>query len=111
MLTLALALTLHAAPAHLTIEVKPEGCVVKVDNKKRGTGKKPFTLKLKPGRHLIRVEYNGDATSEEIRLKAGEKKTWKWEFTGEAPKKPEPPSDEAAPPKEAPPQDEDQILP
>jgi hypothetical protein len=115
MLTLALALTLSAAPAQLTIEVAPEGCVVLVDGKKRGTGKKPFTVKLKPGKHLVRVEYKGDATSEELRLKAGEKKTWKWEFTGvDVPKKKElpaePPAEEAAPPaQEAPPPDE--ILP
>jgi hypothetical protein len=82
MLSLALALALAAAPAQLTIDVKPEGCVVKVDGKKAGTGAKPFTVKLKPGKHTIRVEFKGDATTEELVVKAGEKKTWKWEFTG-----------------------------
>ncbi|MCC6336119.1 MAG: PEGA domain-containing protein [Myxococcales bacterium] len=88
MLSLALALSLSAAPAQLTIEVKPEGCVVKVDGKKAGTGAKPFTLKLKAGKHVIRVEFKGDATTEEMVLKAGEKKTWKWEFTGHGPETP-----------------------
>ncbi|MEW6435411.1 MAG: PEGA domain-containing protein [Myxococcota bacterium] len=92
MLALTLSVLLSAAPAQLTIEVQPEGCVVKVDGKKAGTGAKPFTVKLKPGKHTIRVEYRGDATTEELALKAGEKKTWKWEFTGVSP---EPQKEEA----------------
>jgi len=97
MLSLTLALALSAAPAQLTIEVKPEGCVVKVDGKKAGTGAKPFTVKLKAGKHTIRVEYKGDATTEEVAVKAGEKKTWKWEFTGHGG---EAPSGESAAPAE-----------
>jgi hypothetical protein len=82
MLTLALAGFLTAAPAQLTIEVKPEDSVVKVDGKKVGTGHKNIVLKLSPGKHAIRVEHKGDATNDEVVLKAGEKKSWKWEFTG-----------------------------
>jgi hypothetical protein len=82
MLTLALAMWLSAAPATLSIEVKPEQSVVKVDGKKIGTAKQTLTLKLPAGKHVIRVEYKGDATTDEVVLKAGEKKTWKWEFTG-----------------------------
>lgn len=81
MLTLALT-TFLAAQASLTLEVKPEESVVKVDGKKVGTGAKPITLKLNPGKHVIRVEHKGDATNDEVVLKSGEKKTWKWEFTG-----------------------------
>lgn len=99
MLSLALALSLSAAPAQLTIEVAPADCVVKVDGKKVGTGEKPFTVKLKAGKHTIRVELKGDATTEEIVVKAGEKKTWKWEFTGHTA---EPAKEEAAPTEEAP---------
>lgn len=95
MLSLTLALALSAAPAQLTIEVKPEGCIVKVDGKKAGTGAKPFTVKLKPGKHTIRVEYKGDATTEEVAVKAGEKRTWKWEFTGHGGEAP--PTDTPAP--------------
>jgi glutamate synthase domain-containing protein 2 len=100
MLVLAVSLVLSAAPAQLTIEVKPEGSIVKVDGKKAGTGAKPFTVKLKAGKHTIRVEYKGDATTEEIVVKAGEKRTWKWEFTGvegEAKPQPEKAQDDAAP--------------
>jgi hypothetical protein len=82
MLTLALAAWLCAGPTQLIIDVKPEGSVVKVDGKKRGTGAKTITLTLPPGKHTIRVEYKGDATTEDVVLKAGEKKNWKWEFTG-----------------------------
>ncbi len=98
MLSLVLAVALQAAPAQLTIEVAPPESELFVDGKKKGKAKKPFVLKLAPGRHEIKVVYKGDSHSEEIALKAGEKKTWKWEFEGvEAPKKkePEPPTDEA----------------
>src|SRR5262245_32209234 len=82
MLTLAISLWMAAAPAQLTIEVKPDASVVKVDGKRVGTGAKPINLKLSAGKHAIRVENKGDATNDEVNLKAGEKKTWKWEFTG-----------------------------
>lgn len=82
MLALTLSMFLSAAPAQLTIEVQPAGSVVKVDGRQVGTGEKPFTAKLKAGKHVIRVEYKGDATTDEVALKAGERKTWKWEFTG-----------------------------
>jgi hypothetical protein len=88
MLTLALATWLSAAPAQLSIEVKPEDSVVKVDGKKIGTASKTLTVKLAAGKHTIRVERKGDSTTDEIVLKPGEKKTWKWEFTG-LEKKPE----------------------
>lgn len=83
MVTLALAAVLAAGgPASLTLEVKPDAAIVKVDGKKVGTGAKPITVKLPAGKHTIRCELKGDATNDEVVLKAGEKKTWKWEFTG-----------------------------
>lgn len=83
MLTLALTAVLAAGgPATLTLEVKPEASIVKVDGKKVGTGAKTITLKVSPGKHIIRCELKGDATTDEVVVKAGEKKTWKWEFTG-----------------------------
>ena len=88
MLTLALVAILGAAPATLTIEVKPEATVVKVDGKKAGTGAKPITVKLPAGKHTIRCEFKGDASNDEVTLKAGEKKEWKFEFQGEE-KRPE----------------------
>src|SRR3954469_9909253 len=88
MLTLALVVALSAAPAELTIEVKPAATVVKVDGKKVGTGARPITVKLPAGKHNIRCELKGDASTDELTLKAGEKKTWKFEFQGEE-KRPE----------------------
>ncbi len=86
MVTLALAAVLAAGgPAQLTLEVKPEAAIVKVDGKKVGTGAKPITVKLAAGKHVIRCELKGDATNDEVVLKAGEKKIWKWEFTGHEP--------------------------
>ena len=67
----------------LSLEVKPAGAVLKVDGKKVGvSGEKPVTVKVAPGKHVIRAEYKGDATTDEQVVKAGEKKTWVWEFTG-----------------------------
>ena len=96
MLTLALAIALQAAPAQLTVEVAPSGSELLVDGKKT----KARVLKLSPGKHTLRVVYKGDAHEEEILIKAGEKKTWKWEFEGVVvPKKKEEPqpTDESGP--------------
>src|SRR5881394_3486868 len=83
MLTFALAAVIAAGgPAVLTLEVKPDASVVKVDGKKVGTGARTITVKLPAGKHVIRCELKGDATTDEVVLKPGEKKTWKWEFTG-----------------------------
>jgi hypothetical protein len=95
--TLALTLTLHAAPAQLIVELQPPETMLIVDGKKKGLATKPFVLKLSPGRHLLRVEYKGDAHEEEIAVKAGEKKTWKWEFDVPAPPRPKEPAEEDPP--------------
>ena len=82
---LAVALLLHAAPSGpgtLTVELKPRSAELLVDGKKRGTGAKTLVLKMVPGKHLLRVVHKGDAHEEEIVIKPGEKKTWKWEFEG-----------------------------
>lgn len=100
MLTLALVshLVLSAAPAELTLDVQPDGVEVKVDGKKQGSSGKPIVLKLKAGKHLVRLTHKGDAHEEEVSVKAGEKKTWKWEFEGT--RSGAPPTDEAATPAE-----------
>lgn len=87
MLTLALVshLVLAAAPAVLTIDVKPDGVEVKVDGKKAGTSGKNIVMKLKAGKHVVRLSHKGDAHEEEVALKAGEKKTYQWEFEGAKP--------------------------
>ena len=86
LISLAATLLLHAAPATgpatLTIELKPASSELLVDGKKRGTGAKTLVLKLPAGKHVLRVLNKGDAHEEEIVVKAGEKKTWKWEFEG-----------------------------
>ncbi len=83
MLTLALTAVLAAGPTQLTIDVQPAGVVVKIDGKKTGTsGEKPMIVKLKPGKHLVRLEHKGDAHEEDVLVKAGEKKTYVWKFEG-----------------------------
>ncbi|MFT3711759.1 MAG: PEGA domain-containing protein [Archangium sp.] len=97
MLTLVLATHLLAAnPTQLTIDVKPEGVEVKLDGKKSGHGGKPITVKVKPGKHVVRLSYKGDSHEEEVSVKAGEKKTYSWEFEGT--KSGTPPTDEAPAP-------------
>lgn len=88
MLALALAVSLSAAPAQLTLVVKPPATEVFVDGKKHGTGAKPVVVKVKPGRHVLRYVFKGDAHEEEISVKAGEKPTYRWEF--DAPEEPKP---------------------
>ncbi len=100
MLTLALVshLVLTAAPAELTIDVKPDDVEVKVDGKKAGHGGKAITMKLKAGKHVVRLSHKGDSHEEEVALKAGEKKTYQWAFEGT--KSGAPPTDEVATPTE-----------
>ena len=83
MLTLALVshLVLAAGPTELIIEVKPAGVEVKVDGKKAGTsGAKAIVVKVKAGKHVVRISHKGDSHEEEVAVKAGEKKTWQFEF-------------------------------
>lgn len=79
-LALVCQLLFGAGPSVLTIDVKPEGVEIKVDGKKAGTSGKPLKLKLKPGRHVVRLTHKGDAHEEEVGLKAGENKTYSWTF-------------------------------
>jgi CRISPR/Cas system-associated exonuclease Cas4 (RecB family) len=87
---LMLALVSHLAlaattQAQLTIDVTPPGVEVKVDGKKIGTSGKTMVLKVKAGRHSVRLAYKGDSHEEEVALKAGEKKTYQWAFEGSKP--------------------------
>ena len=82
LIALTASLLLHAAPATVTVTLKPAGCVMFVDGKKKGTGAKPLNLKLPAGKHVFRVVYKGDAHEEEIVLKPGANAPWSWEFTG-----------------------------
>mgnify|MGYP002349129669 CR=1 FL=1 len=98
MLSATLLLLLAAAPAELTIDARPEGVQVQLDGQKK-SNKSPVTVKLKPGRHLVKLTFKGDSHQEELVLKAGEKRTWQWTFeetkSGTAPTEaPEPSLDE-----------------
>jgi PEGA domain len=90
-MSLLLSLMLTAAPAGpttLIIEVSPEDTVVMVDGKKKGTGAQVITIKnINPGRHTIKVSRKGEGHEEDIEIKKGEKKTWKWAFEGSPPPK------------------------
>lgn len=82
LIALTASLLLHAAPATITVGLKPAACVFFVDGKKKGTGAKPINLKLPSGKHIFRVVYKGDAHEEEVALKPGANAPWNWEFTG-----------------------------
>lgn len=85
MLALTLALVLNAAPAELTIDVKPADVVVMLDGQKKATRGGPITVKVKPGRHVVKLSFKGDTHQEEVSLKAGEKKTYQWSFEHSTP--------------------------
>lgn len=86
LLTLMLAAAPAKGPTTLIIEVAPEDTVVFVDGKKKGTGAKPITLKnISPGAHIIKLQRKGESHEDQVILKAGEKKTWKWAFEGSGP--------------------------
>jgi PEGA domain len=88
MLISILALALTAGPVRLTLDVKPAGVEVKVDGKRVGTSGKALAVNVKPGKHLVRLSYKGDAHEEEIAVKAGQNMTYSWEFSGSEPSKP-----------------------
>ena len=82
-IALAVAVALSGAPnkkTQLKIEIKPDAAVVYVDGKKRGTGAKPLTLTITPGKHTLKVVHKGDEHQETIVIKKGEVKTWQWAF-------------------------------
>lgn len=85
MLALTLSLVLTAAPAELTIDVKPADVAVMVDGQKKSVKGGPITVKVKPGRHHVKLTFKGDTHQEEIALKAGEKKTYQWSFEHSTP--------------------------
>ncbi len=95
MLALTLSLVLTATPAELTIDVKPSDVQVVLDGQKKSTKGGPITVKVKPGRHVVRLSFKGDSHEEEIALKAGEKKTYQWSFEHSTPG--QAPTDEPAP--------------
>lgn len=99
---LALTLVAHlltAAPTQLTIDVKPEGVIVKVDGRAAGkSGEKPLVMRVKPGKHVVRLSHKGDSHEEEVSVKAGENKTYAWAFEGT--KSSAPPTDETPAPTE-----------
>jgi hypothetical protein len=82
MLALVSHLALGATPTQLTIDVTPPGVEIKVDGKKIGLSGKQLVLKTQPGRHTVRLSFKGDSHEEEISLKAGEKKSFSWDFGG-----------------------------
>jgi hypothetical protein len=86
-LGLALAVALSGAPkasapkkTQLKIEVKPVSAIIYVDGKRRGTGAKPITLPIEPGRHTIRIVHNRDEHQEVVVVKKGETTNWSWAF-------------------------------
>jgi hypothetical protein len=92
-LALALAASLATTPApagtksFLKIEVKPETAVLFVDGVRRGTGAKPHTIRVEPGRHDLKVVNKGDEHQEQISVKKGETKQWSWAFEDDRPQK------------------------
>jgi hypothetical protein len=100
MLAFILAATLAASPTtaspketQLVIDVKPAQVVIFLDNKKVGMASKVYTLKVRPGDHVIRLTLKSDSSEEVVTLKQGQKKIWKFDMTdsGEPAQKPESP--------------------
>ncbi len=88
-------LSLAAGPTQLIIEIKPAGSEVLLDGKKIGkSGDKPLTRTVTPGKHEVKAVYKGDSHTEEVPVKAGEKKTYSFEFEGvDSAPEPEPKND------------------
>src|SRR5256885_10242185 len=76
-------LSLAAGPTQLSIEIKPSGSEVLLDGKKIGkSGDKPLVRNVTPGKHEVKAVYKGDSNTEEVPVKAGEKKSYSFEFEG-----------------------------
>ena len=101
-LSLALSFALSGAPkTQLKIDVKPAAAVVYVDGKRKGTGAKPITLPVEPGRHTIRIVFNRDEHQETILVKRGETTKWSWAFEDDR-KVTKPPAEEQSEKPDAP---------
>lgn len=76
-------LSLAAGPTQLLIQIKPAGSEVILDGKKIGkSGDKPIVRTVTPGKHEVKAVYKGDSNTEEVPVKAGEKKSYTFEFEG-----------------------------
>lgn len=76
-------LSLAAGPTQLLIQIKPAGSEVLLDGKKIGkSGDKPIVRTVTPGKHEVKAVYKGDSNTEEVPVKAGEKKSYTFEFEG-----------------------------
>ncbi len=75
-----LSLLLAASPTQLTLEVIPPEAIIFLDGKKLGDGRKPRTMPVKPGKHVVKVTFKGDSHEEEVQVKSEEKKKWQWTF-------------------------------
>lgn len=105
-LALAAALLLGAGgkpaskKAKIQIQVSPAESVVYVDGKKRGTGARPLTVTVAPGKHLIRVKHKKDEHQDVVVVKAGELKSFSWVFEDD--RQPAAPPVESLPPEGSP---------
>lgn len=91
-LALGLGLALPAAAADkpagkktatLKLQIKPADVQIFVDEKPVGSAAKDRVVSLSPGRHIVKLVRKHISHEEQISLKAGDSKTWAFQFGGD----------------------------
>lgn len=87
--------------ATLKLQIKPADVQISVDGNPVGNASKERVLHLPPGRHIVKLTRKRISHEEQIQLKAGDSKTWAFQFGGDDKKEDEvkldTPDDDAPP--------------
>lgn len=93
-----------AAKGHsaLKFEVAPKATVIYVDGRKKGSAGKVHKVRVKPGKHDVRLVFNKDETEFEINVQKAQEIVVKYAFEDSGRPAPKVPEKKPAPDKKAP---------
>ncbi len=74
------ALAKGKAKAQILLDVKPATAALFVDGKPMGKASAGRTIDVTAGVHVLKLVNKGDEHEEQVKFKAGEKTTYKYEF-------------------------------
>jgi len=87
------AVVTKEGPTQLTFEIEPKGTDIYVDKRKLGKAGKVKVLKVKPGKHEIRLVYKKDETEFDVSVARGQSLEVKYAFEDSG-NEPPPPAEE-----------------
>lgn len=103
------AVVTKEGPTQLTFEIEPKGTEIYVDKRKLGKAGKVKVLKVRPGKHEIRLVYKRDETEFDVSVARGQSLEVKYAFEDSGNEQPpvEEPKKDKGKAKEPPPSDDE----